>query len=246
MQCKTVSRWLAAVLASTSLLCAMPVAAMAQTYRITTHATGDSGFFQLYNLFHPSGPTASAPYDLHISVQFTDPRMGGPFSEDAYFDAFGASMQLELTVDGVRYTATSKDARISVEYNQAGNESSLDELRYTVHYTPAGLNPHAYFASFSQSMWIAPDVPAFSDLLQPVSLSTPMIAEASFNADYFYSIDDFNTILGSGGGKAEQFTYQLAAVPEPMTWAMILQGCAIVAVAARRRRLAAWQHPSPG
>jgi hypothetical protein len=239
MRCQTISRGLRAAAGAAALLAATSGAAEAQTYSITTHAAGNDGTFNLHNLISWFDSTVTGPYELRITTQFTNPYLDHISPERTDMYAFGASMQLELMVGEERYTAANTEAFVSLTYVRDDNGLPLNVLNYSVSYTPSPMNDY-YHVSFGHSLWIAPGLLPFSGLLEPLSLSTPAISRAVFDVYYGYSDDEFNTTLGTARGPAEQFSYRLAAVPEPDAHAMTLLGCAIVAVAARRgrRRLA--------
>ncbi|GGY16671.1 PEP-CTERM sorting domain-containing protein [Massilia dura] len=206
--------------------------ASADAYRITTHAAGHAGHFNLDGMFVLPGPVGTGPYELDIVTEFDNPSVYQE-PERTNILAFDISLRIELTVGGNRYTVSKEDAWLELDYFPDLDGGPLNDLRYSVHFFPYA---SGNFGEFQQRMLLAPDLLAFSDLLQPALLATPDVEWAQFNAGTYIINEVIIQQLGDASGLAPQFSYQIMTIPEPATYAMTLLGCAVVAGAARLRR----------
>lgn len=230
MQWESATRTIRAAVAV--LLWAMASLASADAYRITTHAAGQAGHFDLDGMFALPGPVGTGPYELDIVADFDNPLLYQE-AERTNILAFDIRLRIELRVGGNRYTVAQDDAWLELDYFPDLYGGPLNDLRYSVHFFPFA---SGNFATFQQSMLVAPDLLAFSALLQPALLATPAIQSAQFNADTYIINEVIIQQLGEASGLAPQLSYQIMAIPEPATYAMTLLGCAIVAGAAHLRR----------
>lgn len=233
MQCKNIGRWPKAV-AATMLLYATAGAALADTYRITTREAGNGGFFSLDGVFGVPGPEATGAYEWRLTTEFTDPVFEYSPQRAEVF-AYDVAMSLELTVAGTHYTTVQNNAQIHLEYFPSFLGGPLNDMRYSVLFTPVA---NANHARLLQSFMIDPALLGFADVLSPVSLATPEIESARFEADSYYQDLDILVFTGFASGAATTSSYEVSMVPEPTPYAMTLLGCAVMAGVAGRRRAA--------
>ena len=77
----------------------------------------------------------------------------------------------------------------------------------------------------------------FGSVSQAISLSDPLIAAINLNKGIAFSV---NPAAGGFDGISGRLSFNVAVVPEPATWAMMIAGFSLIGAAVRRRnRLAA-------
>lgn len=208
-------------------------AAWAAQYRLTTHATGDMGYFDIDGVFSQPGPAGAGPYALRVVTEFADPWVWvAADGQRVTIHSYNARLRVELEVAGALYTAQQDNAGISLDYFPDLDGRPFNDLRYAVYFSPASRGTDVLL---NQRLLIPPARLSLADLLRPVSLSSPDIQSAQFDMALLVMLDDYDDVLGTAGGEATAFTYRMAPVPEPAGYALVLLGCATLVA---RMRLA--------
>jgi hypothetical protein len=223
---------------------AIPGAALATT---TTFSAGDEGWTGNADIDTSLGTPAPAFHSLLETFGLSWRNESNPAFVGDYTAASSVTISLDVLTNSIAYLGTEVTRGLFVKLTDIGNPddfadnatvyyklgtlsseiSGWQHLSVTIDDTSALGLPSGWGGVDGDGNLSLPAGRSFADVLAHVG----QIEFTSYEPDYFYGFTDFDV-----AGDNFTVTPGAAAVPEPMTWAMMMLGMGAIGAAMRQRR----------
>jgi hypothetical protein len=209
----------------------------ATDYTVTTRTTGTTGSFFLGSLFPQGELNGNFGYELTVTSAFSSDNVTATVDRRS-MTADHARLDVALKVNNRLYSLQTIGMVSSLlRLDTDGDGRTIKRFYNTISFDPASTGD---FATIEQYLFLDADQFAIDSVLQPATgYYADPITKGFSMYDWTVNRDGSLDLLGDAAGRANTFEYNLVAVPEPGTWAMLSAGLAIVGFSGRRRRQAA-------